>query len=66
MTLQQKRKAWARRIKSKRKGIKWSQETLARQSGFSLSYIQKIENAKDGWPEAVEKLVGILDAEKTA
>ena len=55
-----KRREWAVAIKAARAAVGWTQEQLAWQSGFSLSYVQKIENAKDGSAYTVDELLAVM------
>lgn len=68
MTVEQQRKSWARQVKARRKKVGWTQEKLAAKTPhYSLSYIQKIENAKEGSGEAVAYLLALMASElKTA
>ena len=57
------REKWAAAVQTARTKAGLSQEELARRSGWSLSYIQKIENAVKGSAEIVAELLAVLESE---
>jgi len=59
-TTTQQRERWAASIQAARRRKNISQEELARLSGLSLSYIQKIENAMKGHQPTVAALLEVL------
>lgn len=61
-TIDRQRQKWAAQIQTARKSKGLSQEGLARLSGRSLSYIQKIENAAKGNEEIVGQLLAAIEA----
>jgi transcriptional regulator with XRE-family HTH domain len=60
LSIEQQREKWAAQIQAARRDRGISQEELSRLSGFSLSYIQKIENAVKGSEAVVVEILALL------
>ncbi len=54
MVIDEQKQEWARLVREKRRAKGLTQEQLAIGSGFSLSYLQKIENGVVASQEAVD------------
>jgi transcriptional regulator with XRE-family HTH domain len=60
MSLLQQRQKWAKQVRALREKRGFSQDHVARCSKYSLSYVTKIENAKEGTVESVAYLVRLI------
>jgi len=65
-TIERQRQKWATTLQHARRNKGISQETLARLSGLSLSYIQKIENATKGNEDIVKGLLVLIERQRKA
>lgn len=67
MTTQRQKNRWAKQVRNRREAAGITQERLAGMSGYSLSYLQKIENAKEGSADSVQHFLELIDtAQKLA